>query len=100
MNFAPRVHAVHGGRSARVQKPKRRAMRLTLGVLSSLRRLLPAVYGISKAGVRVDSGIPPSSTAFSVGDDSYFITQTACSDFQICGELRGRAPCSDSALKT
>ncbi len=60
-------------------------MRLTLALFSSLRRLLPAAYGVSKAGVRIDSGIPTSNAAFSVGDDAYFITQTACRDFQICG---------------
>ena len=62
------------------------AGKLASALASKLRyRLVSAIYGVSKAGVRVQGWGQPALTSCLVGDDAAFATETTERDFHICG---------------
>lgn len=66
-------------------------MHLTPLLLSSCKRLIPAVYGITKKGVHVQSDlqIERSSTgAVQVGEDAAFFSVGPGSRYHLCGKMK------------
>ncbi len=65
-------------------------MHVTKSILSSCKRLIPAVYGISKQGVHVQSDLQLERSptgAIQVGEDAAFFSVGLSSSYHLCGKL-------------
>ena len=61
-----------------------------LSVSHGIRRLVPAVYGITKHGVRIQQPSDPTGHVIQVGEDACFVAQTSpTSGHQVLGEPLG-----------
>lgn len=66
-------------------------MRLSFGLFSFTKRLLPAVFGISKQGVRIEPKAcsdPSTSCVAQVGEDACFFTTPSTTEYQVFGKCK------------